>query len=288
MIDPGALDGVEAEVRSALRTGSNEHLDIVGYGEISTVIRVDTGPGAVVAKRLPTMTRIQFEAYRETVARYLQELGQRGVHPVETEVHAVGADPVVPYCVQPLEPLVLVDELRSADRSSVSLRMDQLVEVVVAVVDDRVGFDAQVSNWAVRDGTLVYFDVTTPFLRDADGNEMLNTDVFIAALPWIARAGVKRLLLESILSDYYDQRAVVLNAAGNLYKERLGDAVAPLLTAANRHVDPLITAADVERYYRLDARLWGLLQMLRRADRSWHRTVRRRSYPFLLPGPIER
>jgi hypothetical protein len=31
-----------------------------------------------------------------------------------------------------------------------------------------------------------------------------------------------------------------------------------------------------------------LLQRLRRADRWWQRTVRRRPYPFLLPGRIDR
>ena len=31
-----------------------------------------------------------------------------------------------------------------------------------------------------------------------------------------------------------------------------------------------------------------LLQRLRRLDRAWQRRVRRRVYPFLLPGRIER
>jgi hypothetical protein len=34
--------------------------------------------------------------------------------------------------------------------------------------------------------------------------------------------------------------------------------------------------------------MWALLQILRRVDRSWQRGVRRRSYPFLLPGRIAR
>jgi hypothetical protein len=34
--------------------------------------------------------------------------------------------------------------------------------------------------------------------------------------------------------------------------------------------------------------MWGLLQRLRRIDRSWQRRVRRRQYPFLLPGKVER
>lgn len=288
MIDPAVLEAVEEDVTAALRTGSDDHLDIAGYGEISTVIRIETGGGVFAAKRLPAMTREQFEAYRATVARYLDELAASKVHVAETEVLGVGVNAVVPYCVQPLEPLLLVDELRDVGVEQASRRMQTLVEAVTAVVGERTGLDAQVSNWAVRDGGLVYFDVTTPFLRDDRGGEMLDTDVFIAALPWAARAGVKRFLLDSILEDYYDVRAVVLNAAGNLYKERLAHVVEPLLAAANPRVTPAITPTDAQRYYRTDARVWGLLQLLRRADRSWQRTVRRRPYPFLLPGPIER
>jgi len=44
----------------------------------------------------------------------------------------------------------------------------------------------------------------------------------------------------------------------------------------------------VRRYYRSDARLWELMLRLRRADRWWQRRIRRRTYPFLLPGHIER
>ncbi len=34
--------------------------------------------------------------------------------------------------------------------------------------------------------------------------------------------------------------------------------------------------------------MWALLLALRRLDRFWQLKVRRRAYPFLLPGRIER
>jgi hypothetical protein len=51
---------------------------------------------------------------------------------------------------------------------------------------------------------------------------------------------------------------------------------------------PAITLDEVRRTYVADARMWLLLQRLRRLDRAWHRRIRRRTYPFLLPGRIER
>jgi hypothetical protein len=34
--------------------------------------------------------------------------------------------------------------------------------------------------------------------------------------------------------------------------------------------------------------MYALIQRLRRLDRAWQRRVRRRPYPFLLPGPVAR
>jgi hypothetical protein len=61
-----------------------------------------------------------------------------------------------------------------------------------------------------------------------------------------------------------------------------------VIEAVNRTVEAEITEDEVRRYYRSDARLWELMLRLRRADRWWQRRIRRRTYPFLLPGHIER
>ena len=60
------------------------------------------------------------------------------------------------------------------------------------------------------------------------------------------------------------------------------------LEIVNTAVEPAIDEAEVRRYYREDAAMWALLQRLRRIDRAWQRRVRRRQYPFLLPGKVER
>jgi hypothetical protein len=61
-----------------------------------------------------------------------------------------------------------------------------------------------------------------------------------------------------------------------------------VIEMANHHVTPVIDRDEVVRWYRSDARTWEALLRLRRTDRWWQRHVRRRPYPFLLPGRIER
>jgi len=288
LIDQAVLERLEADAEASLSGNTGIELDVLGYGEISTVLRAEGLDGPVAAKRLPAMTGEQLSEYKEILARYLDDLRARGVRPVKSTVFSVGSDPFTPYCVQPLQPLLLVDELRTADSNIIDRRVQQIVEVVVGAVDGWLGLDGQISNWAVDGDQLLYIDVTTPLLRDAAGKDELDTDLFIASLPWALRGSVRRFLLDEILSHYYDPRAVLLDMAGNLVKERLSQVMEPLLRATNRVVSPSITTDEAMKYYRTDARMWGLLQRLRQADRWWQKTARHRMYPFLLPGEIER
>jgi len=110
----------------------------------------------------------------------------------------------------------------------------------------------------------------------------------LASLPWALRGVVRRFMLSGILATYYDARSVLLDAAANLHKERLLPLLPRFLGEINARVSPSIDEDEVTRYYRNDARTWTLLQRLRRLDRGWQLHVRRRSYPFLLPGRIAR
>ncbi len=288
MIARETLERLEAGVVAALDGGSSETLAIIDYGEISTVLAAEGTDGPLVCKRLPGMTRSQLAHYEEVLADYLRLLGERGVDVAPSEVHIVGDDPVIPYCVQPRYERLLVEDLRSPHRALIERRMVQLCRRVEAAARDGIGLDAQVSNWAVVDDDLVYLDVTTPLLEDEMGRQRLDLRLFLASLPWAMRAPVRRFLLDEILSHYRSPRPALVDAVANLHKERLADAIPALLVAANAVVDPPITAEEARRYYRQDAIMWEVLQRLRRADRWWQRRVRRRRYPFLLPGTIER
>jgi hypothetical protein len=107
-------------------------------------------------------------------------------------------------------------------------------------------------------------------------------------LPWALRGTVRRFLLQSILDKYYSPRGVLVDLLGNLIKEGVSRWLGLGLEIVNTKIEPAIDEAEVRRYYREDAGMWALLQRLRRMDRMWQRRVRRRQYPFLLPGKVER
>lgn len=293
-IDDVDLAAVEEAVQRALAQGGDAGLCVLGYGEISLVIGWPTEAPVVAAKRLPPFASQTAAARYESQYRsYVKVLAERGVDVVPSRfvtVHASSGPGVVAYVVQPV--------LASDDLGPAVLRVSEpdpehplitgIVDATLRVTDARTGLDAQISNWVLDGGHLSYLDVTTPLLFDPDGRPLMDTGIFLAALPWPLRSGVDRFVIPDLIGSYRDPRKVLVDVAANLLKERLPAWIPPVLHAANAVVSPAIEPGEVDTYYRSDARTWALMLRVRRADRWWQRNVRRRPYPFVLPGPILR
>lgn len=295
MITAPDLEQLERVVEDAIARGDESGLHILGYGEISSVVAWPEASGPHACKRLPVFDDAErFEAYRSCFHDYVAALGGAGVTVVDSRIQELTrpGSRVVAYCVQPvlardaLAPTIL----RTADRDTGRALLTEVVANIARAVQPTLGLDAQLSNWA-RDPAgsgLVYIDVTTPLLRDADGRDRLDTELFMASLPAAFRPFVRRFMLEDILVPYFSSRPAALDLAGNLHKEGLSRWVPDLVEIANDRLGIDLDTEEVRRYYRRDARLWALLQRARRIDRAWQRRVRRRPYPFLLPGPVDR
>ena len=289
----GALEWLEREVVRALASGDASGLEVLGYGEISCVLALRFGGSAVACKRLPPFADERaLGAYCSCFAAQVEAFERGGIPVLATTLHRVESpgDRPVAYCVQPLvdrDALVPAIVAREPGARTRELA-ESIIDIALAYVSPARGLDAQLSNWAVVDGQLVYLDVTTPLLRDEAGRERLDVDVFLASLPWALRVVVKRLVLKGILDAYYSPRGVIRDLLANLVKEGLGDRLPGLVAAAAGRLDPPLTLDEVLRHYARDARAWHLLQRLRHLDRAWRRHVRRRPYPFLLPGPVQR
>jgi len=287
------LRALDTAVERAIDGGGTSHLEVLGYGEISAVVAWPTMEGVRACKRLPPFAdEASVEAYSACVADYLDALRRAGVTPLETAVQWLALDEggLAAFCVQPLHPseALLHKRLQSCDRGEAEAHFERVLALFEACVSPRVGLDGQASNWVVTDEGLAYLDVSTPMLRDSAGHERLDTELFLASLPWALRGVVRRFLLGSILDKYYEVRGVVLDFLGNFHKEGLGHLIPPLMAIANQRVEPVLTEDEIRSYYRSDAIMWEVLQRLRHADRAWQRRIRRRRYPFLLPGRIER
>jgi hypothetical protein len=281
------LEVLEREVLTALTAGDASRLTLLGEGEISLVL-AGGDDRSWACKRLPPFTDSEAaERYAATIERYLDALTERGIDVVPTTVRSIAADAgrTVLYCVQPiLPPEVLGVAVARRDPELGGGLLERIVDVVLGSVDERFGLDAQLSNWALVDDRAVYLDVTTPLLRDGTGTTELDTDVFLASLPWLLRPAVRRFVVPGIIGRYHDPRVVVLDLAANLLRERLDHLVPVVVEASGGRIVPTLDDAEILRDRRLDMVTWGALQAVRRVDRAWQRRVRRRPYPFLLPS----
>ena len=284
---------LERGVQKALRSGDDEHLHILGYGEISCVLSVTSRGRAYAVKRLPPFESEEaYQAYGRVFYEYLDALSRAGVEPVRSHLQVVTGEGrrVQAYCIQPrheaesLGPNFLAACGLEEGRRFIS----EVVAATAGCVDKRLGLDAQLSNWVATDQGVRYLDVTTPMLRDESGAPLLDTKLFLLALPWALRGLTDIFLVDEIMKQYHDRRRALLDMAANLHKERLQQWIPEVIGVANGHVEPPMTVEETRDYYRRDARMWAILLWLRRMDRAWQLHVRRRPYPFLLPGEIER
>jgi hypothetical protein len=287
------LRRLDETVERALATNDESALHVLGYGEISSVLAWPEATGPHACKRLPIFDdESRYEAFRTCFHDYLAALTEAGVTVHDSRLEALprGDGRIVAYCVQPvLDPGAFAPALlRSADRPSGRALLGQIVGYIATTVRPTLGIDAQLSNWATSGSGLVYIDITTPLLRDAGGRDLLDTELFMASLPAVFRPIVRRFMVADILDPYFAARPAALDLAGNLHKEDLADWVGDLVAIANERLGIDLDVAEVRGYYRSDARRWALLQRARRVDRTWQRRVRRRAYPYLLPGHVDR
>ncbi len=290
---PALLADVEAAVQEALASGRDDQLRVLGHGEISLVIGWPTDDPVVACKRLPVFpSPAAAERYGDVFARYLARLQHRGLHLVPSTLSLLepGRDGrLVGYVVQPVLPAASLgpDILRAEAPDPDHRLLTAVVAGVLNTVDAHTGLDAQISNWSMQGDTVSYLDVTTPILYD-EGGLALDVSVLVASYPWLLRPVLCRVAAPPIAAAYCEPRTVLVDLAANLHKERLTQWIPAVLEAANRELCEPIAPDEVHRYYRSNARLWEMMLRLRRADRWWQRRVRRRAYPFLLPGPTRR
>lgn len=281
------LEKLDAAVEAAIRAGDAGSLRVLGYGEMTLVLGWPPESPEVAVKRLPPFRdRDQLERYRSLIAGYVDELERRGVKVVPTDVVSTDGPRPHAYLIQPLVPReALLDRvLASAEDARGAALLATLVDRVTEAVDERVGLDAQVANWAVAGDELADLDISTPLMRSDDGRDLLDLSLFLSIYPAGLRRPLRRVAHE-VMGQYHDPRHVLVDIASNLVKERLARWFPALLDAANEQVAPAISEAEVRAYFARDKHLWLLMQRLRRADRAWQRRVRRRAYPFLLPPP---
>jgi hypothetical protein len=307
------LEAFESALDPARPTAASG-VEVLGYGEVSAVLALAWLPGWVAKRMAGLRDREAALCYADLVERYCALLAEGGVRSVETRLLPVALPrrrPVV-YLLQPrLDPRGLGHRiLRDGGDALLGAALDRVLDAILGLwranrrrADGReVAVDAQLSNWhfgggPAGPGAPLLLDVGTPFMR-LRGVDELDVEIFLAAIPPLARAWYRRRrAVERYLDDYFDARRLLVDLLGNFHKENRPDRISLALERANAwlaaHAGELgaprpITAEDVARYYARDAAQLELFLRARRLDRFVRTRCLGRRYEFVLPGPIRR
>jgi hypothetical protein len=294
-VSEAELAAFERTVTEALASGDARALEILGYGEVTTCLALPARAGRLACKRVtPFAERARAAACAALIRRYVAALRAAGLDVVESDVRLVpgAGGTTVLYVVQPSLPADALGprHLRACGEAAALERLGCLLDLLRRAVGPRLAPDGQLSNWAFAGGRILYVDVSSPFMRDEAGRELLDWSHYVTGFPAPLRPCMLRWVLPRVLDKYYTLRGQVVDLLGNLRKERLERLIPPAIALANRQLAlaPPVTAREVRAYYTGDARMYAVLQALRRADRWWHRRVLGRPYPHFLPPRLDR
>lgn len=296
----------EAGLEPADLSRSEIPAQVLGYGEISTVFRID-GDRNQAYKRMPLFdTRQAAEDYITNYREYCRLLTRAGLNLPQDQTSLIdnsegSQGPVVLYIIQeqlPAERFAhrLINDLAPEQVTTLFQRISAEISKIMAFnAENRprweLALDGQLSNWVLlEDGSLIYIDTNTPLYRK-DGVEQLDPELFLKSAPAFLRWIIRWLFLEEVMNRYYNPHQVLIDLVANLYKEQRADLVPRAVEVINGHLQkglrPL-TPDEVETYYRGDKRIWSLFLTFRRIDRWLKTRLLGGRYEFILPGKIDR
>jgi hypothetical protein len=285
---PGVdLAEVEATVGTAIRTGDESTLKLLGHGEISIVLGWPSTSPEHALKRVPPFdTREAAETYIHACEKNFELLRAAGVGIWPTALHVTErADGrVVVYHHQPIADVAQLgtNVLRSAPSAEHHPFLEAVVTLTKAVTRPGVGFDVNAANWLWDGTTATQIDFTSPFLLDHTGKDLqFDTSSFLREYPTAMRPLLRKELLKLIVR-YTTPEGALNDMLSHLYKEGLEQWVDPTVAIARSHGVNLDKAA-AKKMLTDDAKLLPMLLKVKRTQRWWVQHTGR-TYDSLLPA----
>ena len=284
MLTPDDLRELDAAVTRTATGRARGELTVLGVGTVTCVVEWR----GHACRRLPAFHgEARLAAYKDLLERYIGRLRACGIDVVPTSVESLRRDDgkITVYVVQPRldAALMLRGILRTASTAAAVSYFTRVLDAVEACVTGEVGLDANVTNWAVQDSRLLFLDVTTPLMRDDSGDDLLDAEVFVAALPAVFRPMARAWFVPGLLDRFFEPRAILLDAIANLEEAGLAQFSEPFLLEANARVPEPIEMDEIVAYRRRGALAWGMIRRALLLEQAWQRGVLRTGDPALLP-----
>ncbi len=276
--------------------------EIIGYGEISTIFKIDSIKGYAF-KRLPLFKKRENALrYEENYKKYCEFLRKAGLTLPEdkTIIIDIKRTPISFYIAQKELPSNSIGNklIFNIDVEKIKILFSRIIKEIKKVWEfnkDNAGsvelsIDGQLSNWALVGEKLFFIDTSTPLFR-LEGKEQLDPEPLLKSAPGFLKWILKLFFLEDVMNRYYDERLVYIDFAANLYKEQKAELIPMTLKIINKNLSEglkRIEIEEVDKYYKEDKMIWTLFLSFRKFDRFIKTKILRKRYEFILPGKIKR
>jgi hypothetical protein len=312
-VDVNLLGEFEDSLDPAFPEKSKIMPEILGYGEISTTFSI-ASMADIAFKRMPPFENIdQIAAYKTAVKKYCSLLAD--VCGIQVSDYAFYEffnchKEHILYVAQPrlAQETIGNNVLKAGTSYELETMIKALLKYLIRLFkfnhknnqNESIGLDGQLSNWSFQqsgrnESDPVYFDITTPLYR-VNGNEQLDTEIFLKSCPSFMVWLVRWQFLDEVLDRYHNLRMILIDLVANFHKEGREDLIDDALSMINSSfvkerlgtkIQPL-EKSEIDRYYKSDAFIWALFLSLRRFDRFMKTKIFRQRYNFILPGKINR
>ncbi len=277
---------LEAAIQDAQRRRSIDGLNVFGFGEVSMAVGWPTADPRFIAKRMLPMREARAVteplAAIDAFAQRLRDAGGR-VLPYETRSIQRPDGNHVGYVVQPIVPeeqlaeTVLATETPAAGHPLLVAVRD----FVVTCTDDDLALDAQVPNFAWRDGEVWLLDITSP--AGFDGDELVYplAELTEQLVPRVLRPMLAKATVD-IFSLYRGRTGALTQVAVFLHRVQADAWVGPALETFNEVLDEPIDPAEVQARWERNVKDFPKIKFLVRLQRAWQEKVRRTPFEYLI------
>jgi hypothetical protein len=278
---------LEERVRMACANRSLDGLSVFGFGEVSIALGWPTKEPRFVAKRMypmPDAAAVDEPLLAiDPFAAHVEASGRK-VLPYETRRIQRPDGNHVGYLVQPIVPKEeLAETVLKTDTPAANHPLLIAVrDFVVACAEDDRALDAQIPNFAWRDGEVWLLDITTPAGFDANGKleyPMLELSQQLVPKPL---AGAFTKAATDIFTLYRGVEGALTQIVVFLHRVGADAWVEPAIETFNSVLDDPIQLSVVQERWEQNVKDFPRIKKVLTIERAWREKVRRKPFEFLI------
>lgn len=281
------LIALEEAVRAAQATRSLDGLTVLGFGEVSIAIGWPAERPRFVAKRLiPVADATDLDGPLDAIDAFVERVRASGGRVLPHATRRVQRDDGrhVGYVVQPVVAREELAEmvLESEPPAAFHPLLVAVRDFVVGCADDDLVLDAQIPNFAWRDGEVWLLDITSPARFDAgDRLDYPNQPLANQLVPAVLRPALGKASAD-ILRLYRGQQGALTQVVVFLHRIGAESWVEPAIATFNEVLDEPIELDEVRDRWARNVKDFPRIKKLLLAQRAWQERVRRRPYEYLI------